>query len=73
MGCGVLSRLVEPEIAGNEVVESSDTKGINLISMKPFLLAIVGLFQTPNPPYFQSLVCNKAFRASPLPKANSIL
>lgn len=30
--------------------------------MKPFLLTIVGPFQTPNPPYFQSLVCNKAFR-----------
>lgn len=72
MGCSVLSRLVEPEIASNEVVESSDTKGINLISMKPFLLAIVGLFQTPNPPYFQSLVCNKAFRFF-FPKANSIL
>lgn len=29
--------------------------------MKPFLLTIVGPFQPPNPPYFQSLVCNKAF------------
>lgn len=29
--------------------------------MKPFLLTIVGPFQPPNPPFFQSLVCNKAF------------
>ena len=34
----------------NEVVESGDTKGINLISMKPFLLTIVGPFQSSNPP-----------------------
>jgi hypothetical protein len=34
----------------NEVVESGDTKGINLISMKPFLLTIVGPFQPSNPP-----------------------
>lgn len=46
----------------NEVVESGDTKGINLISMKPFLLTIVGPFQASNPPPFQSWVCNKAFR-----------
>lgn len=53
---------MQPEIARNEDVEARDTKGINLISMKPFLLTIVGPFQPPNPPYFQSLVCNKAFR-----------
>ena len=52
---------MQPEIARNEDVEARDTKGINLISMKPFLLTIVGPFQPPNPPYFQSLVCNKAF------------
>ena len=34
----------------NEVVESGDTKGINLISMKPFLLTIVGPFLSSNPP-----------------------
>lgn len=61
MDCGSLSRSVQPEIARNEDVEARDTKGINLISMKPFLLTIVGPFQPPNPPYFQSLVCNKAF------------
>lgn len=38
----------------NEVVESGDTKGINLISMKPFLLTIVGPFQSSNPPYFKA-------------------
>lgn len=53
---------MQPEIARNEDVEARDTKGINLISMKPFLPTIVGPFQPPNPPYFQSLVCNKAFR-----------
>ena len=57
MDCGSLSRSVQPEIARNEDVEARDTKGINLISMKPFLLTIVGPFQPPNPPYFQSLVC----------------
>lgn len=34
----------------NEVVESGDTKSINLISMKPFLLTMVGPFQASNPP-----------------------
>lgn len=62
MDCGSLSRSVQPEIVRNEDVEARDTKGINLISMKPFLPTIVGPFQPPNPPYFQSLVCNKAFR-----------
>lgn len=65
MDCGSLSRSVQPEIARNEDVEARDTKGINLISMKPFLPTIVGPFQPPNPPYFQSLVCNKAFRFFP--------
>lgn len=35
-------------------MESGDTKGINLISMKPFLLTIVGPFQASNPPYFKA-------------------
>lgn len=35
-------------------MESGDTKGINLISMKPFLLTIVGPFQSSNPPYFKA-------------------
>lgn len=68
MDCGSLSRSVQPEIARNEDVAARDTKGINLISMKPFLLTIVGPFQPPNPPYFQSLVCNKAFRFFFFPK-----
>lgn len=68
MDWGSLSRAVQPEIARNEDVEARDTKGINLISMKPFLLTIVGPFQPSNPPYFQSLVCNKAFRVFFFPK-----
>lgn len=35
-------------------MESGDTKGINLISMKPFLLTIVGPFQSSNPSYFKA-------------------
>lgn len=38
----------------NEVVESGDTKGINLISMKPFLLTIVGPFQSLIRPRFKA-------------------
>lgn len=57
-------------------MESGDTKGINLISMKPFLLTIVGPFQSSNPPYFKAGFVIKLlgfFFFFFYPKANGIL
>lgn len=55
-------------------MESGDTKGINLISMKPFLLTIVGPFQSSNPPYFKAgFVIKLLVFFFPLSKANGVL